>query len=182
MCANAGGCYWGSVSDDGQRIVHQPPGSRMPRGQCLGLGRLLTPNPRCRSTAHPLPLPLPRAHPLAPPAPQSPARNAKAVDVEAATAPIAKRPFYRSPPPQNKGASLGSGPADARPRPSSPGPDAQPGPPVTRAPVHVTGHSGVTQTQRCIGRGGGTPPPFQGAQPMPSHCLSDAKCQCQWHL
>ena len=25
-------------------------------------------------------------------------------------------------------------------------------------------------------------PPFQGAQPMPSHCLPDAKCQFQWHL
>ena len=30
----------------------------------------------------------------------------------------------------------------------------------------------------CIGRGGGV----QGAQPMPSHCPSDAKCQPQWHL
>ena len=28
----------------------------------------------------------------------------------------------------------------------------------------------------------GTPPPFQGAQPMPSHCPPDAKCQPQWHL
>ena len=31
----------------------------------------------------------------------------------------------------------------------------------------------------CIGRGEG---PIQGAQPMPSHCLSDAKCQPQRHL
>ena len=33
-------------------------------------------------------------------------------------------------------------------------------------------------------RGGGTPPPppLQGAQPMPSHCLPDAKCQLQRHL
>ena len=32
---------------------------------------------------------------------------------------------------------------------------------------------------------GGTaphPPPSQGAQPMPSHCLPDGKCQLQWHL
>ena len=27
-----------------------------------------------------------------------------------------------------------------------------------------------------------SPPPFQGAHPMPSHCPSDAKCQAQWHL
>ena len=41
-----------------------------------------------------------------------------------------------------------------------------------------------TQRQECIGRGGGTPPPppLQGAQPMPSHCLPDGKCQPQWHL
>ena len=26
------------------------------------------------------------------------------------------------------------------------------------------------------------PPPLQGAQPMPSHCPPDAKCQPQWHL
>ena len=26
------------------------------------------------------------------------------------------------------------------------------------------------------------PPPLQAAQPMPSHCLPDAKCQPQWHL
>ena len=24
--------------------------------------------------------------------------------------------------------------------------------------------------------------PLQGAQPMPSHCLSDCKCQFHWHL
>ena len=29
---------------------------------------------------------------------------------------------------------------------------------------------------------GGTPPPLPGAQPMPSHCPPDAKCQPQWHL
>ena len=33
--------------------------------------------------------------------------------------------------------------------------------------------------QGCIGS---PPPPFQGAQPMPSHCPPDAKCQPQWHL
>ena len=26
------------------------------------------------------------------------------------------------------------------------------------------------------------PPPLQGAQPMPSHCPPDPKCQAQWHL
>ena len=26
------------------------------------------------------------------------------------------------------------------------------------------------------------PPPLQGTQPMPSHCLPDAKCHLQWHL
>ena len=26
------------------------------------------------------------------------------------------------------------------------------------------------------------PPPLQGAQPMPSHSLPDARCQTQWHL
>ena len=32
------------------------------------------------------------------------------------------------------------------------------------------------------GGGGGTPPPpLQGAQPMPSHCPPDGKCQPQWH-
>ena len=31
-------------------------------------------------------------------------------------------------------------------------------------------------------RGGGTPPPLQDAQPMPSHCPPHAKCQLQWHL
>ena len=36
--------------------------------------------------------------------------------------------------------------------------------------------------QRCIGRGGAPPPPLEGAQPMPSHCPPDAKCQPQWHL
>ena len=30
--------------------------------------------------------------------------------------------------------------------------------------------------------GGGTPPPFHGAQPMPSHCLLDAKCQPQGYV
>ena len=32
--------------------------------------------------------------------------------------------------------------------------------------------------------GGATPPPppLQGPQPTPSHCLPDAKCQPQWHL
>ena len=30
--------------------------------------------------------------------------------------------------------------------------------------------------------GGAPPPPLQGAQPMPSHCPPDAKCQAQWHL
>ena len=37
--------------------------------------------------------------------------------------------------------------------------------------------------QGCIGRGGEVPPPpLQGAQPMPSHCPPDAKCQPKWHL
>ena len=36
--------------------------------------------------------------------------------------------------------------------------------------------------QGCIGKGGGNPPPLQGAQPMPSHCLPDAKCRPQRHL
>ena len=31
-------------------------------------------------------------------------------------------------------------------------------------------------------KGGGPPPPLQGAQPMPSHCPPDTKCQPQWHL
>ena len=36
--------------------------------------------------------------------------------------------------------------------------------------------------QECIGRGGGgPPPPLQGAQPMPSRCPTDAKCQRQRH-
>ena len=41
----------------------------------------------------------------------------------------------------------------------------------------------------CIGRGGGTPPlealsetPFEGAQPMRTHCPPDATYQPQWHL
>ena len=36
--------------------------------------------------------------------------------------------------------------------------------------------------QGCIGRGGGTPPPLQGAQPMPNHCPPDARRRLQWHL
>ena len=35
--------------------------------------------------------------------------------------------------------------------------------------------------QGCIGRGG-PPPPLQGAQPVPGHCLPDDKCQLHWHL
>ena len=31
-------------------------------------------------------------------------------------------------------------------------------------------------------KGGRYSPPLQGAQPMPSHCPPDAKCQPQWHL
>ena len=31
-------------------------------------------------------------------------------------------------------------------------------------------------------KGGAPPPPLQGAQPVPSHCLPDAKCQPQRHL
>ena len=30
--------------------------------------------------------------------------------------------------------------------------------------------------------GGRYLPSFQGALPMPSHCLTDAKCPLQWHL
>ena len=30
--------------------------------------------------------------------------------------------------------------------------------------------------------GGRYHPPLQGAQPMPSHCLPNAKCQLQWLL
>ena len=33
----------------------------------------------------------------------------------------------------------------------------------------------------CIGKGE-APTPRQGAQPMPSLCPPDAKCQPQWHL
>ena len=36
--------------------------------------------------------------------------------------------------------------------------------------------------QGCIGTGGSPLAPLQGAQPMPSHCLPDGKCQLQWHL
>ena len=28
----------------------------------------------------------------------------------------------------------------------------------------------------------GPPSPFQGAQPIPSHCTPDSKCKLQWHL
>ena len=43
----------------------------------------------------------------------------------------------------------------------------------------VGGQSGAG----CIGRGAGAPPPpLQGAQPMPSPCPPDGKCQFQWHL
>ena len=31
-------------------------------------------------------------------------------------------------------------------------------------------------------KGGRYAPPLQGAQPMPSHCPPDSKCQLQWHL
>ena len=49
------------------------------------------------------------------------------------------------------------------------------------APVRWrTGESG-RRGQGCIGRGG-APPPLQSAQPMPSYCLFDGKCQPQWHL
>ena len=33
----------------------------------------------------------------------------------------------------------------------------------------------------CIGRRGGTPRPLTAAQPMPSCCPPDGKCQLQWH-
>ena len=43
----------------------------------------------------------------------------------------------------------------------------------------------MRNTQRAGGgvhwKGEEVTPPLQGAQPMPSHCLPDAKCQCQWH-
>ena len=42
--------------------------------------------------------------------------------------------------------------------------------------------SAPPRPQGCIGRGGGTHPPLQGAQLMPSHCPPDAKCPPQWHL
>ena len=46
----------------------------------------------------------------------------------------------------------------------------------------VTGRN-KAQGQWGIGRGEVTPlPPLQGAQPMPSHCPPDAKCQLQWRL
>ena len=45
------------------------------------------------------------------------------------------------------------------------------------------GHGIAGEAQGCVGRGGGCPrPPLQGAQPRPSHCPPDAKCQPQWHL
>ena len=31
-------------------------------------------------------------------------------------------------------------------------------------------------------KGGSYPPPHQVAQPMPSHCPPEGKCQLQWHL
>ena len=37
-------------------------------------------------------------------------------------------------------------------------------------------------SHRDASEGGVYPPPLQGAQPMPSHCLPDAKRQLQWHL
>ena len=37
------------------------------------------------------------------------------------------------------------------------------------------GGGGVLEGRR------GYSPPLQGAQPMPSHCLPDGRCQRQWH-
>ena len=51
--------------------------------------------------------------------------------------------------------------------------------------------SGTVYLPQTWGGGGGAgmhwtegrlPPPLQGAQPIPSHCPPDAKCQLQWHL
>ena len=57
---------------------------------------------------------------------------------------------------------------------------------VCRAPFNTSAPTGgwAGVPQGCIGRGGGTapPPPLQGAQPMPGHCLPDAKCQPQRQL
>ena len=38
------------------------------------------------------------------------------------------------------------------------------------------------QGQGCIGRGGGVPPPppLQGTQPMPSHCLPNSRRRLEW--
>ena len=45
------------------------------------------------------------------------------------------------------------------------------------------GGGGGSGTRWRGGGGGRSPPPrLQGAQPMPSHCSPDGKCQPQWHL
>ena len=47
----------------------------------------------------------------------------------------------------------------------------------------VSGSSCGTAKGRDALEGGEVDPtPLQGAQPMPSHCLPDAKCHLQWHL
>ena len=55
---------------------------------------------------------------------------------------------------------------------------------AVRRPLHCQSTALHSGGEGCIGRGGVTahPPPLQGAQPMPSHCLPDAECQSQWHF
>ena len=50
-------------------------------------------------------------------------------------------------------------------------------------PLPRRGFDGAPPGAGCIGRGAEPPPPpLQGAQPTPSPCPPDAKCQPQWHL
>ena len=48
--------------------------------------------------------------------------------------------------------------------------------------VEVEGGGMGGPGQDALERGGGVPPPLQGAQPMPGHCLPGSKCQPPWHL
>ena len=55
--------------------------------------------------------------------------------------------------------------------------------PKTGAPFDNSSSLGWGGRGRDALQGGGyPPPPLEGAKPVPSHCLPDAKCQAQWHL
>ena len=90
------------------------------------------------------------------------------------TRPTNPRRHAKAPPPPHRAPVTGlcGGGVSKGLAPPAPARPSRPPPLPTRLP----------DCQGRIGTGGGTPPPLQSVQPMPSHCPPDAKRQPQWHL